>query len=217
MARFTLARAVPKIVRRGALLVFPMNNAPEPRSLWQEFFPRKKMLWEWDDDGDHDVADLWHLRGRLSDSGRIVYSKWYRGRATMFSPDVFAAMVHLVHFGPKRAPTLSLTARRLLDALDDNSPQSPRQLKALLDLKGRDFERDYTRALKELWEALLIVGYGEIDDGAFPSLALGSSRSLFEKLWERARRLSDAEAQSILDGAMPLGSAFRKFWDRLRS
>ena len=41
----------------------------------------------------------------------------------------------------------------------------------------------YSRALKELWSRLLIVGVGEVADGAFPSLAMSATRHRFEELW----------------------------------
>ena len=69
--------AIAKIQRHGILLVFPISNRPEPRSLWSEYFPRKKMRWEWDDSGDNHVGELWSLMKRLSDCKKVVYSKWY--------------------------------------------------------------------------------------------------------------------------------------------
>ena len=61
------------------MLVFPVNNRKDIASLWNEFFPRKKMRWEWDETGDNNVAELWQLRERLSISNQVVYSKWFRG------------------------------------------------------------------------------------------------------------------------------------------
>ena len=85
--------AVSKINARGALLVFPINNKKEPASLWSEFYPKSKMRWEWDSDGDDRVGDLWALMKKLSDSREVVYSKWYQGRATFFSRKLFTALL----------------------------------------------------------------------------------------------------------------------------
>ena len=49
-------------------------------------------------------------------------------------------------------------------------------------------ESTYSKATQELWRRLLIVGHGEIDDGAFPSLAMGSTQLMFEDLWQAARQ-----------------------------
>src|SRR6476659_3749059 len=87
--------AISKINKKGILLVFPINNRKEPQSLWSEFYPRKKMRWEWDNSGDDSVAEMWGLMKRLSENREVVYSKWYQGRATFFSQELFAAMLRL--------------------------------------------------------------------------------------------------------------------------
>src|SRR5687767_5530271 len=87
--------AISRINKNGILLVFPINNRKEPKSLWSEFFPRTKMKWEWDETGDNRVGDLWMLMKRLSDCRQVVYSKWYQGRATFFSRELFVALLSL--------------------------------------------------------------------------------------------------------------------------
>ena len=207
--------AIQKINGRGALLVFPINNQKEPCSLWSEFYPRSKMKWDWDDNGDDRVMRLWMLMKDLSSSGEVVYSKWYRGRATFFSKKVFTALLK-THIDDFENPKLSRTAGHLMDCLESDSPLSTKQLKVLTDLRGRDNERLYTKALQELFNNFLIVAYGEVDDGAFPSLAVGATRHLFEDLCEKAKFLSENEALKILDEAMPMQSLFRKFYERNR-
>lgn len=51
------------------------------------------MRWEWDESGSQAVSDLWHLREKLSTSGQVVYSKWFRGRATLISRSLFPALL----------------------------------------------------------------------------------------------------------------------------
>lgn len=108
--------AVKKINDRGALLVFPINNKKEPASLWSEFYPRTKMRWEWDDDGDNKVGDLWLLMKKLSDSRQVVYSKWYQGRATFFSRDLFTALLKVTQ-PDYSGVSLSPVARQLYECL----------------------------------------------------------------------------------------------------
>ena len=86
----SLQKAVTQINLHGILLVFPINNRDEPKSLWSEFYPRTKMRWEWDDSGDQKVSDMWSLMKRLSTTKQVVYSKWYQGRATFFSLELFS-------------------------------------------------------------------------------------------------------------------------------
>ncbi|HEX4924838.1 MAG TPA: hypothetical protein VFV50_12165 [Bdellovibrionales bacterium] len=206
-----LRSAVAKTNKRGMLLVFPINNKKEPPSLWYEFFPRTKMRWEWDDEGDSRVADLWHLRERLSCSRQVVYSKWFRGRATLISFELFTAMLALYR---SRSGRLGPYAQEILDLLMEDSPLSTKQLKKLSGLQGRSLEGLYTRSLKELWTRGLIVGFGEVDEGAFPSLAVGATQRIFEEHWDRSARLDQLEAAQIVSGYLPKGSAFRKYFDQ---
>lgn len=215
MPKMTAREAIAAIDRAGCLLVYPINNRKEPHSLWAHFFPRKKMLWEWTDDGDHSVAELWHLREELSRSRRVVYAKWYRGRATFFSRRVAAALVHELAAGEARG--LSAEARALYGALEEESPLSTKELKRHAGLVGRFHERAYEKALKELWARLLIVGFGEQDDGAFPSLVMGATKTLFEDLWTEARGLGAEEAQRRLEAVFPPKSLLRRQLDEVRA
>lgn len=210
--------AVSKINTCGVLLVFPVSNRPEPASLWSEFFPRTKMRWEWDESGDNRVGALWHLMKKLSDGRQVVYSKWYQGRATFFSRELFAALLRL-HLpagkaeaeGPQR---LSHPARDILEALENDSPLSTKELKKLTGLQGRLNEPAYARAMKELFRSFQVVAFGEVDDGAFPSLAVGATRHLYEDLCEQAARMSVKQAKECRDKYMPAGSRIRMFYDK---
>lgn len=206
--------AISKINKRGVLLVFPINNKKEPNSLWLEFFPRKKMRWEWDDGSDHTVAEMWMLMKRLSDSKQVVYSKWYQGRATFFSRELFTAILARQIRTEEPASLLTRNAVEILDALENDSPLSTKQLKKLTDMQGRDNEPAYTRAMKELFSKFLIVGFGEVEDGAFPSLAVGATKLLYEDLWVESRKMNVKAAAEIIDRFMPIGSAVRRFLDK---
>lgn len=170
------------------------------------------MRWEWDDNGDSRVADLWHFREQLSRSGKVVYSKWYKGRATFFSKALFAAMLgrvkDRVHEG------LYPEAEEVLEILSESSPLSTKELKRAAHLEGKFNESTYTRTMKQLFSRFLVVGYGEVDDGAFPSLAMGATQLLFEDVWNRAHELSAKEIQKTLS-ILPDGSSFKREYDRL--
>jgi hypothetical protein len=190
--------AIKAINKHGMLLAFPIDNAPEPKSLWSVFYPRSKMSWEWDEGGDNRVAELWHLREQLSTSRKVVYVKWFKGRATFFSRELFCALLSTYMKQPG-FNSLSRDARALLSLLQENSPQSTKQLKRQSSLVGRALEGVYTRALAELWSRLLIVAFGEVDEGAFPSLAVGATQWIFEELYREARELTAAEADALLE------------------
>lgn len=210
-------KAIQGINKRGILLVFPVNNAKEPLSLWSEFYPRSKMRWEWDEDGDDRVGRLWLLMKKLSDGREVVYSKWYRGRATFFSRELFTAMLCLLRLEGDLETGLPRASRDLLDVLENDSPLSTRDLKKWTGLRGRDNEPEYNRGMKELFSRFLVVAYGEVEDGAFPSLAVGSTKHLYEDLWVQSKGLDPKEALKIVDRNMPIGSAFRKFFDKVLS
>jgi hypothetical protein len=203
--------AIEAIKHRGILLVFPMDNRKEPASIWSEFYPKSEMRWEWDETGDNRVADLWHLRAQLSNCNEVVYTKWFRGRATFLSREIFTALLRLLG-----SPLgLSRQARDVLDTLEMDSPLSTKQLKKATDLQGRLNESAYQRALKELWSRMLIVGYGEIDDGAFPSLAIGSTRLLFEDLFADSRKIAPEAALKLLEKTLGEDSLWFKHYLKL--
>jgi hypothetical protein len=225
--KFGMKAAVQAINNQGALLVYPIDNHQQPRALWHEFHPRTKMKWEWNDKGDDRVADLWILREQLSRSGQVIYSKWYKNRATFFSKDVFAALLRLMQIEPTINEHLQAQAVRdgfairsaaatMLEALEMDSPLSTKQLKVVADLKGKANERIFTRATQDLWLQFLIVGYGEIADGAFPSLAVGATQNLFEQVFKGAMELSKEEAVKVLDAKLPRGNLMREYFEKVR-
>lgn len=174
-----LSKACEAIDKHGMLLVFPINNHKEPRSLWHEFYPRSEMRWTWDEGGDDRVMKMWYGMKKLSQDKRVVYSKWYQGRATFFSREVFSLLRS--YLAPQRTQ-LSRQARELLETLESDSPLSTKKLKKMTDLQGKDNERVYQKAMKSLFEQMWIVGFGEVDDGAFPSLAVGAATLIYEDL-----------------------------------
>ncbi len=165
------------------------------------------MHWCWDADADNRVAELWVLREELSRSGEVVYSKWFRNRATFFSKEVF---VHLLAFlgSAQDQVLLSRDAKEALDCLLSDSPQSTKILKENLGWKGRMMESHYNRALKKLWSHLFIVGYGEVEDSSFPSLNMGATQNLFEDLWLESQSVSEAKAHSFLQKKLSEQSPF---------
>jgi len=212
----SIKKAVEKIDTQGALLVFPLDNRPQPLSLWAELYPRSEMKWEWDENGDDRVAKLWHLRTELSECKKVVYTKWYKGRATFFSRSVFAALLKELAFHPQSTRSLTQTAQRVFQILEQDSPLSTKVIKKEAGLRGKDQESAYGKALKTLWERGLIVGFGEVEDGAFPSLAIGASQLLFDDLWEEAKLLKPAEAQSRLEFLFNSQPLFKKEFEKIK-
>lgn len=215
MTRKLLTRALEAIERRGVLLVYPIANAPDPPSLWSELHPRSKMRWAWDAGADDRVVELWHLREALARSKRVVYGKWFRRRATFFSVPAFRGMLaELAAHGPLDAG-LSPEARTILELLEEDSPQGTKSLRQGAGLAGKYLEGAWNRAADELWSRLLIVGVREVEEGGFPSLAVGPTRTIFEDVWSAAHdpasptRAADAAALArALDGSPKLRRAY---------
>ncbi len=218
-------KSIQAIEDSGALLVFPVKNAKEPDSIWRHLHPRSKMVWDWNEDGSHKVHDLWHLMKRLSDCREVVYSKWYQGRATFFSREVFAALLRRHNFTEDGQPQefevglddAGHSAQQILEALEMDSPLSTKELKRTTDLQGRMYEGLFNKAMQILFRRFLIVGFGEVDDGAFPSLAVGATHILYEDLWEQAAQMSIEDADKVITAAFPEGSKFKKFYERTAS
>jgi hypothetical protein len=207
MAAKLKAKALAAIEKRGALLVYPIQNRKEPLSLWSELFPRSKMVWDWGDESHNKIADLWYLREELSRSRKVVYSKWFQNRATLFSFEVFVNLAAYLRDDRELSPD----SRNALDALESDSPLSTKQLKAACDLEGRLMEASYNRAMRPLWQRLQIVAFGEFEDSSFPSLGIGATRTLFEELWNESQKISPELARKKLLAKLGEKNPFYKY------
>ncbi|MGE4134011.1 MAG: hypothetical protein AB7F86_20410 [Bdellovibrionales bacterium] len=208
-------KAISHINKNGVLLVFPLKGRADVPSLWKAFHPRTPMRWEWTDDADDKVVRMWQLMKELSFKTDIVYSKWFQGRATFFSRDLFVALLRwrLDHSQALASPPQGV--RAIAETLRESSPLSTKELKAATDLQGASLASIYGKALSWLFTRFEVVGCGERDDGAFPSLLIGASELIFEDLWEEARSLPSAEALARIDHFMPASSPFRRSLDRV--
>ena len=169
-----LRTAVGHIEKYGILLVYPIAGKSDPASLWSVAYPRSKMRWEWDDNGDDRVARLWHLREELSRSKKVVYAKWLNGRATFFSREVFAALpsrferARPMDRGRREAVERSHRAveigERGAARWIDGGVADPRVLDEPEDRRGaaRGGERDVGRVLDDDDEAHGIVDLGHL-------------------------------------------------------
>jgi len=201
------AKALAAVREHGALLVYPITNRKAPRSLWSALYPRSEMNWAWDENADDRVVGLWHLRERLARSRKVVYAKWFRGRAVFFSRELFVQMLAAV------APwslVPSFDAREILGLLEESSPQSTKSVRREAGLGGKQGERVWQHSMNELWAALLVVGTGEVDDGAFPSLEVGATRLIFEDLWDEASLVDRESARSRVTEHFQAEPAFLK-------
>ncbi|KHD87628.1 MAG: hypothetical protein OM95_13670 [Bdellovibrio sp. ArHS] len=207
-------KMVEAIERRGCLLVYPLQNRPEPASLWSELYPRSKMVWEWDADADGRVSEMWILREELSRSEDVVYAKWFRNRATFFSKKVFINL--LAYFGTSHERVhLPKASEQALESFLMDSPQSTKIIKENLGWQGKMMESHYNRAMKPLWNYLFIVGYGEVDDSSFPSLNMAATQNLYEDLWLASQQISEEQAEKFLLEHLGEKNLFMKYAKRV--
>lgn len=199
---------------RGCLLVYPLENKKEPLSLWSELYPRTKMRWAWDADGDDRVSEMWILREELSRSGDVVYTKWFRNRATFFSKEVFVQM--LAYLGSSQGRVvLPRSSQEALDSFLLDSPQSTKIIKENLGWQGKLMESHYNRAMRPLWNFLFLVGWGEVDDSSFPSLNMAATQNRFEDLWLESQKVSEDMARQWLSQKLGEANPFFKYAEKL--
>jgi hypothetical protein len=202
-------KALAAIERRGIILVYPIANRADVPSLWSELHPRSRMRWDWDATADDRVVELWHLKNELAASGDVAYAKWLGGRATFFSLDVFHAVLAQLAAAGDVFGQLPREALEILELLRERSPLSTKELRSETGLRGKPFESLFTHAMKALWSRLLVVGTGEIEDGAFPSLAVSATELVFEDIWN-ARTNAPATGARKLAEATATTPAFRR-------
>ena len=174
------------------------------------------MKWSWDEDHDDRVGKLWIAREQLSRSGRVVYAKWFQNRATFFSRECFVNMLSFLGAHSFADSGASPQSRDVLEILLADSPLSTKQLKAAAELEGRINETAFNRALRPLWQHLLLVGYGEFQDSSFPSLGHGASATLFEDLWTEARAVEREAAGAWLRERLGETNPFYKYALKIR-
>lgn len=215
MGQKKLARVRRAVDDLGIALVYPLANKPDPPSLWAALYPGTPMRWDWDEGADPRVVELWHLRERLSQTSDVAYAKWFRGRATFFSIPVFHALLAELAAAGDLLAGLPRAAHDILDLLRDRSPLSTKEIRRAADLRGKANERMYEHAMKALATRLLVVGWGEVADGAFPSLAVGATELLHEDVW-LARKDAPADGKAKLASVMASSPALAKEVARAR-
>ena len=150
------------------------------------------MRWDWDSGADQRVIDLWFLREELARRQEVIYGKYYRGRATAFSKKYFLNLLATV--GTDLSDLKDPVSKNILEALEIDSPLSTKQLREVTGLKGKLLESSFHKSVKNLWQRFALVGIGEVDDGALPSLAHGATSVVFEEIWNQSKEIDPGDA-----------------------
>jgi hypothetical protein len=133
--------------------------------LWEAVVGRPRPRWPRRSHHDDGIGLTWRLKDELPAARQVYYGKLLRGRPVLVALDLFPAFYALVR-GRQRAHDyrteyeagrLSLTARRLMDALVREHPQYTRQLRASSFLLEPSRTREFERAMAELQQGLWVV------------------------------------------------------------
>jgi hypothetical protein len=133
--------------------------------LWEAVAGRARPPWPRHSHHDVDVGLTWNLKDALPGKQRVYYGRLLKGRPLLVALDVFPAFYALVR-GQQRAGDyrfeyeagrLSLTAKRLMEALMREHPQYTRDLRASCFLLAPARTREFERAMAELQQGLWVV------------------------------------------------------------
>jgi hypothetical protein len=178
----TLKNAIFEVERLGTVAIFPEKSRKKSSiiSLWELFYPRTPMRWEWDESADKGVVKLWWLKNEIAQTKKVLYGRFFSNRPVLVS--ISEAQTILKSLKPR---PLSSLAREILSRLEDNSPQTKRML-------GRELRRDgweptraeFERALLELQRNFQIVSLGdsEREKGPMPSSEYAALGLVFPQL-----------------------------------
>jgi hypothetical protein len=183
--------------------------------LWEAVVGRARPRWPRHSHHDDGVGLTWRLKDDLPAARRVYYGKLLRGRPVLVALDLFPAFYALVR-GRQRARDyraeyaagrLSLTARRLMDALVREHPQYTRELRASTFLLEPSRTREFERAMAELQQGLWLVKSEERYEPSF-SYRWELVEAWLPDLVAEGRRLSRAAALDRLVARYTAGAAF---------
>ena len=134
-------------------------------SLWEAVAGRPKPRWPRHSHHDAAVGLTWRLKDDLPAGRAVYYGKLLHGRPCLVALDVFPAFYTLIR-GRQRARDyrmeyeagrLTVSARRVMDALMTEHPQYTRSLRASCFMLEARQTREFERAMAELQQGLWIV------------------------------------------------------------
>jgi Winged helix DNA-binding domain len=133
--------------------------------LWEAVVGREKPRWPRRSHHDEGIGLTWELKDTLPARGDVYYGKVLKGRPVLVALDLFPAFYALVR-GRQRARDyraeyaagrLSLSAKRIMDALAREAPQYTRGIRAECFMLEPGKTREFERAMAELQQGLWVV------------------------------------------------------------
>lgn len=133
--------------------------------LWEAVAGRPNPRWPRHSHHDAAVGLTWELKDTLPAAKRVYYGKLLRGRPLLVALDLFPAFYARArgrqrardYLAEYEAGHLSLTARRIMDAMMKDHPQYTRDLRANTFMLEPAKTREFERAMAELQQGLWLV------------------------------------------------------------
>jgi hypothetical protein len=173
--------------------------------LWEAVAGRAAPRWPRHSHHDAAVGLTWQLKDELPAARRVYYGKLLHGRPCLVALDVFPAFYALVR-GAQRAADyrmeyeagrLTVTGKRIMDALVADHPQYTRGLRASCFMLEARQTRDFERAMAELQQGLWVVKTEERYEPSF-SYRWDLLEAWLPRAVAAGRRLSRESAASRL-------------------
>ncbi|MFQ5829884.1 MAG: hypothetical protein ACE5JD_12115 [Candidatus Methylomirabilia bacterium] len=133
--------------------------------LWEAVVGRPNPRWPRRSHHDEGIGLTWDLKDRLPAAKQVYYGKLLKGRPILVALDLFPAFYAVVR-GRQRARDyreeyeagrLSLTAKRIMDAMMRERPQYTRELRANSFMLESAKTREFERAMAELQQGMWVV------------------------------------------------------------
>ena len=211
----------------GFCFAFKAENSELP-CLWHAACGTRNPVMPEHTHHDPGISFVWEMKNVLPAEGKIYYGKLLKRRPMMVSLEYLPYFYVLSHRTGLKSEyerefvkgRLTATARAIMDALGDSSPQTTRGLKLATGNHGKGSRVKFDRAIAELQEKMFIVKVAELDDPftfvwaplreAFPA-AVRRARRVTPEL-ARARILERYFRNQLVSSAPAIARLFR--WDR---
>lgn len=173
--------------------------------LWEAVAGRREPRWPRHSHHDAGIGFTWELKDVLPAKRQVYYGKLLRGRPVLVALDLFPCFYALIrgrqHARDYRmeyeAGRLSLTAKRIMDAMLREHPQFTRELRANSFMLEPSGTREFERAMAELQQGLWVVKVEERYEPSF-SYRWDLLEEWLPAMVSEGRRLRRAPAVEVL-------------------
>jgi hypothetical protein len=197
----TKRQALSFIDEVGFCFAFKSENSELP-CLWHATCGMRDPVMPRHTHHDPGISFVWEMKNILPAEGKIYYGKLLRQRPMMVSLEYFPSFFALSkRNGQKKefekefsGGRLTRTARDIMEALTDSSPQTTKGLKLATGHHLRGERVRFDRAMAELQEKMFLVKVAELYDPF--TFVWAPLRDIFPAEIRKARRLSPEEARA---------------------